>query len=63
MNRLKQLNLQFKDASTKTKSGKPKAKPLKPAIDNVWESMDMDQHLSSRAVKMRKSTAKLMRDI
>jgi len=56
-NRLNQINLQF----AKGPSGSKRAqRPKKPIIDNVWESMDMDQHLSSRAVKMRKETSKAM---
>ena len=56
-NRLNQINLQF----AKGPSGSKRAqRPKKPIIDNVWESMDMDQHLSSRAVKMRKDTSKAM---
>ena len=58
MQRLSNLNMQF--AAPSNKGGAPRRKALKPPVSDVWESMDMDQHLSSRAVGMRKATAKVM---
>lgn len=37
---------------------KPRAKP----IDNIWDSLHLDVHLSERAVGMRKATGKMMED-
>ena len=59
MQRLNQVNMQFASA----KGGKRIPKPTKPIVDNVWESMGMDQYLSPRAVKMRKETSKMMDSI
>lgn len=53
------LNMHAKPASAgKAVSSKPKGNPTL----NVWESMGLDQKLSSRAVEMRKATAKVMDD-
>ena len=57
MQRLQQVNMQFASAG---KGGKPAGRKLKPPVSDVWESMGMDQHLSSRAIKMRKETAAAM---
>ena len=55
--------MHFSAAEAPKKPAAKKAKrSLKPPIANVWESMGMDQYLSSRAVKMRKDTAKMMDD-
>ena len=62
MNRLNQLNMHFSAAEAPKKAAKRPRKALKPPIADVWESMGMDQYLSSRAVKMRKDTAKMMDD-
>ena len=63
MQRLNQLNMHFSAASAPKKQPAKRAKKaLKPPTANVWESMGMDQYLSSRAVKMRKDTAKMMDD-
>lgn len=49
------LNMQMKPAGSAggQKSKPPKGKPTL----NVWESMGLDQRLSSRAVEMRKATS------
>jgi len=60
MQRLSAINMQF--ASTGKRTVSPKKKNLKPIVADVWESMGMDQYLSSRAVQMRKATAKVMDD-
>lgn len=56
MNRLNQVNQHF-SAAPKQGGGRAR-RSLKAPIADVWESMGMDQYLSSRAVTMRKATAK-----
>ena len=58
MKRLSNLNLQF--ASAKSKPEAKLKKQLGKPVDNVWESMGMDQYMSSRAVKLRKDTSAMM---
>ena len=55
MQRLQNLNLQFAP-KTGGKAGKSRKAP----ISNVWESMGMDQYISSKAVNMRKATGAMM---
>jgi len=40
-----------------------KQRKYKPPVSDVWESMGMDQYLSSRVVGMRKATNKMMSSI
>ena len=60
MQRLQKLDMQFAQAS---QAAKNPGKPRKAPVTNVWESMGMDQYLTSRAVGMRKETSKLMDSI
>ena len=60
MQRLSALNMQF--AAANKSGGKAPRKPTKPIVSDVWESMGMDQYLSSKAVNMRKATQKVMTD-
>ena len=54
MQRLSALNMQF--AAANKSGGKAPRKATKPIVSDVWESMGMDQYLSSKAVNMRKAT-------
>ena len=62
MQRLSQVNAQFAPAKKGGASG-PKVKPKKIPVADVWMSMGLDQHLSARAVTMRKATEKMMESI
>ena len=48
--------------AAKQGGSKPK-RALKPPVTDVWESMGMDQYMSSKAVNMRKATGQMMTDI
>ena len=61
MQRLSMLNMQMKPGGSGggKKSNHPAGKPTL----NVWESMGLDQRLSSRGVQMRKATSQAMDDM
>ena len=58
MSRLNQLNFHFAAPKSAAKTG-----PKRPIVDDVWASMDLDQHMSSKAVKLRKATSQMMDSI
>lgn len=60
MERLGNLNQQFEP--TIVLKPNTVVKNSKKAVLDIWDSMDLDQHLSQRAIKMRQATAKVMEE-